>query len=198
MKGDRLDVITLVNVGFCGLGVPDGAKGALVAGNVAAYKRLEKPCAKARRVYSEEDYSAPKPQTLVQISHITSRGFDTAKAQHTRVNHRGTPSAQEQLDVTSTAQGTSSQDVSTDKTQVRQTQTTVPADEAFSVRSTSTITTSDLSAGPEHHIVHKRRAGVWDIIPKTHEDVILTKPIGEINYMDPLGPENGYADWQHR
>ncbi len=198
MKGDRLDVITLVNVNFCGLKVPDGAKGALLADNVAAFKRLEKPCAKARRAQSEEDYAASHPIRLVQISPITSRGFKPEGKQHTHPKHTA---KQQQLEVTGTERSVSPQDANTGEAPNRQTQATVASDDASSaIRAISTTPTLDFSdsIGSEHHVAHKRRTGVWDIIPKTQDDVVLMKPMDEINYMDPLGPENGYPDWQHR
>jgi hypothetical protein len=44
----------------------------------------------------------------------------------------------------------------------------------------------------------RRQATSFDKIPKTSEDVILTKSIGEVSFIDPLGPNKGYADWEHR
>jgi hypothetical protein len=42
----------------------------------------------------------------------------------------------------------------------------------------------------------KRRAS--EDIPKSSEDVFLTADVDELNFVDPLGPDKGYADWEHR
>ncbi len=44
----------------------------------------------------------------------------------------------------------------------------------------------------------RRQGGDWNRILKTHEDIVLTSTMDKIDYMDPLGPGNGYADAQHR
>jgi hypothetical protein len=42
----------------------------------------------------------------------------------------------------------------------------------------------------------KRRAS--EDIPKSSEDVLLTADVDQVNFVDPLGPNKGYADWEHR
>jgi hypothetical protein len=178
-KGEGMELITLVNVESCGLTAPDGFKGAASTANVAVYKLLEKPCSRARRTHVPTQYEALPPQKLVQQSTYTSHGFNNS-AWKLVANHHIGPGDQRAL-----SNMAKIQEIGTDKVL-----TTVT--ENFGV---SSARSDDASLGA---VLQRRQQVAQNDLAKTHEDVILTADMDEIKYTDPLGPGNGYPDFQHR
>jgi hypothetical protein len=176
-KGEGMELITLVNVEPCGLTAPEGFKGAASAANVAVYKVLEKPCTMSRRAHVPTEYEPLPPQELVQLSYYTSRGF----------NNSAVYKAVAAPDTRSLENG--------GKYEASMPTTNTGKD----------LTDAQALGHPVRHDANigvapppQRRESASDDVPKTHEDVILSGEMNEIKYMDPLGPDKGYPDWQHR
>jgi hypothetical protein len=176
MKGDKLELINLVQVETCGLNVTDAFKGASSAANVEAYKRLEKRCSSGRRrAHPVEAVGPLPPQKLVQQTLRTRpdlwqslpKQMQAMARQRYRSNEpQASPNDHEQIP---SGQPLEEQPDST------------PLDRKSEIA--------------EPSLVSKRRQ---EDRASTDKEVVMTDDMGEIRYMDPLGPEKGYPFWDDR